>query len=605
MKNKITPLLLLSIISFTTLLAQQTNSNVSEVLSKKLSATTINSGNFINNGDFTINDSDLKVSGYISNSGNSTVNNSIITTSVSELGGLLNERGGVFNFNSGNININGTYTFGEDKISLRNNGATSKFNLGTKASIVVKTNGVLKNTGKFTIKSDATGTGSLITNGGVVNAGTFNIERHIAYTGMGTFSSPVVDANMGMFLNKTYKVYKHQEYLRQYGSPYSLVTGTSEVINKVEGYFVDYNSLISDSKITYTGVPTTGNTSFILSSTKYNEENNMYYGWNLIGNPYPSAIDLDKVFAVNNIDSIGATVYYFNGATDSWLVYNRTQPSVNSAYKIVPIGQAFFIQLKGGNADYTFTLNNSMRVESNDNINFGNSNSSAKKSVGKKELIVYPENSFTLNSTMNNNTDKAYYFWNNNATSEFDVVYDSHKLLSWNSKMPNVYFYSGDVKTALQQENGNETVAVGFKASANEQVEFSLDNPKTFTEVILEDKNEDKYIDLLKNNYTFTSTSNDNERFVLHLTEVTLATDNITAEDVKIYSAESKIYLKLNKETSNLKVDVYNTYGALVYASKLNGSKQKQVVDANLHHGVYVVKFTIGNTIITKSILIN
>ncbi|MCK5825329.1 MAG: hypothetical protein KAG96_07990, partial [Ichthyobacteriaceae bacterium] len=289
---------------------------------------------------------------------------------------------------------------------------TFNFNLFTvspKSTLRLSNTAILNVTGVFTIKSDATGTGSLITNGGVVNAGTFNIERHIAYTGMGTFSSPVVDANMGMFLNKTYKVYKHQEYLRQYGSPYSLVTGTSEVINKVEGYFVDYNSLISDSKITYTGVPTTGNTSFILSSTKYNEENNMHYGWNLIGNPYPSAIDLDKVFAVNNIDSIGATVYYFNGATDSWLVYNRTQPSVNSAYKIVPIGQAFFIQLKGGNADYTFTLNNSMRVESNDNINFGDSSSSAKKSakksVGKKELIVYPENSFTLKSTMNNNTD--------------------------------------------------------------------------------------------------------------------------------------------------------------------------------------------------------
>ncbi|HAW20692.1 MAG TPA: hypothetical protein DCX14_10960 [Flavobacteriales bacterium] len=65
-------------------------------------------------------------------------------------------------------------------------------------------------------------------------------------------------------------------------------------------------------------------------------------GWNLIANPYPSAIDWDDPSWIKlNIDS---TVYIWNTDVNQYSSYITGGASVNGGSNIIPMGQAFYVK---------------------------------------------------------------------------------------------------------------------------------------------------------------------------------------------------------------------------------------------------------------------
>jgi len=76
-------------------------------------------------------------------------------------------------------------------------------------------------------------------------------------------------------------------------------------------------------------------------------------GWNLLGNPYPSAYDFNAQYDLSsssNIANINPTVYVFSALTGGYVSYNASS-NINSGLSngIIPSGASFFIKANAAN----------------------------------------------------------------------------------------------------------------------------------------------------------------------------------------------------------------------------------------------------------------
>lgn len=88
-------------------------------------------------------------------------------------------------------------------------------------------------------------------------------------------------------------------------------------------------------------------------------------GWNLIGNPYPSAIDWNIIhdggrtgsspdFSGNNYAHLSPVIYLFDAISNSYKSYNALSNSGSLTDGIIPSGSGFFIKASSANPTLTF-----------------------------------------------------------------------------------------------------------------------------------------------------------------------------------------------------------------------------------------------------------
>ena len=209
----------------------------------------------------------------------------------------------------------------------------------------------------------------------------------------------------------------------------------------------------------------------------------------------------------------------------------------------------------------------------------------------------------------NGKTDKANYHWREEATNDFDLVYDSNKIESWGPDNPNIFFWSGDKITSLQQEPETETVKVGYSSYTQGEVELSLEHVTTFSEIILEDTyldegDEDRFTHIMVEPYTFTSTTDDRGRFVLHLNKHTLSEVEDRLENTKIYTNNSKVYLSFTDKVSVAKMIIYDLQGRQVKSIDLKNNQSSFEIETNLTGGVYILEITANGNQLNKTVLL-
>ena len=136
------------------------------------------------------------------------------------------------------------------------------------------------------------------------------------------------------------------------------------VLEPMNGYSVNFGSVSAPNTVDVSGEVNNG----ALSLTLYNNNNTYTQGLNLVGNPYPSAIDWDAAsgWTKTNIDN---ALYYFNAsATDQYGgTYSSYVNGVSSdgvASNVIPSMQGFFVHVSDGAYPVTGTLamNNSVRI---------------------------------------------------------------------------------------------------------------------------------------------------------------------------------------------------------------------------------------------------
>ena len=373
--------------------------------------------------------------------------------------------------------------------------------------------------------------------------------------------------------------------------------------------------------------------------------------WNMIGNPYPSAIDVDLFFNVNVIDiptgnppmpptgAIDGTIYLWSQNTPPSALANGSNALnfsdsdyavINGASetaggdgilpeRFIPSGQAFFVSMSNDavanletgtvhTSDVIFR--NNMRV-ANTTANsqfFKNTNSKGNAKPNKLWINL------TSDQGTFNQTAIAYV---EGATNNFDGTYfDAPKpsaivtaaILYTNIDGSNKKFaIQGKAEHSINQD---EIISLGFKTNtdASTLLTLSIDYLEgdflTGNTIYLKDNLLNTLHDLSASNYTFTSDVGEfNTRFEIVFSANALSVNDIAADANALKISElqdDQVQFSTSNNLSIKSVRIYDLLGRQLY--NLRGNRSIEVYNlSNLSSAVFIAKIELSNgAIITK-----
>jgi hypothetical protein len=445
-------------------------------------------------------------------------------------------------------------------------------------SLTVRGATILNSTDCLILKSDATGTASFIDNG-FAGTGTAKVERYLSQNAWHYTCFPVTTAQTNP-LQGLYVMY-YSEPLHHF----RYIIGLDSTLNQsMLGYGIWSDG--SNSTVNFSGSLNSGTLNIPVSRTYQGPGVTDYDGWNLVGNPYPSALDLSA--ATSGWTNVEATAYFWNGSV--YLAYPASGGyGTHSQY--APAIQGFFVHCNDASAtpstpgSGTVTVNNAARVH--------NSTGFLKSTTAITNGLI-----ITASGYANNYIDKISVHFNPDATSGYDPGYDAYKLLGLN-EAPKLYTRIGDTNVtcnSLQFDKKNMVVPMGFSCGLNGQYILKADSIGTFASNIaisLEDLKLSTTQDLrLYPSYTFTyDTLDNNNRFVLHFDNPSFGVEKIKIDNrIQIYSFGSSVYIKSTDGTV-LAGDVFisDMIGRKLYRGHLVGNTLNRITPV-IDEGYYVVK---------------
>lgn len=217
--------------------------------------------------------------------------------------------------------------------------------------------------------------------------------------------------------------------------------------------------------------------------------------YNLIGNPYPSAIDIDLFLTdASNTGVVNGTVYLWTHNTaitnnvytaNDYAKYNftggvRTSTSALSGGVLptgkIAAGQGFFIEAKTSlaNGTYSATFKDAMRISGNNSQFFRTStNSSSSISEGLERHRLWLSLSSELGAY-----NQMLVGYVEGATNEFDTLYDGKTLPVGNSV--SIYTTVGTDNLSIQGRSLpfsiDDVVPIGYTTTINGNLNINLDD---------------------------------------------------------------------------------------------------------------------------------
>jgi len=448
----------------------------------------------------------------------------------------------------------------------------------------------------LTIQSNATGTGSFVDNG-TSSIGTSIAERYIAKDNKWHFlSSPVSSqaikpAFAPTAIDNTFSIYKWDESIAITGNTWINIRTNSTTYNPLfetsfevgRGYLVAYNTSYSGSAThNYTGTLNTGDKTITIGFA-----NNHY---NLIGNPYPSAINWDETsLAANAATKLNAypPIWLWNGSVGNYGNYVSGIGGTNGATNIIAPHQGFFVEAKSGG---TFTMPNTARVHPNSQAYLKSSNIA---NLIKLKVI----------STATDYSDEMIIKF---ANSNNGVV----KWVSMKTEAPSLYSVRGNEDysiNVLDEVLLPLAVPVSFKAGINGSYTINALEINGFTlcsSIVLEDLHTNISQNLMSNPiYNFTANTTDNiNRFVLHFFTLTpnSINENINTT-TNIYSYNKDIYVNTSEKVRE--INVCNILGQQIIKQTNNNQIITKIYIDNTS-AYYIVKVITDKNVYTKKVFV-
>jgi autotransporter-associated beta strand protein len=506
---------------------------------------------------------------------------------------------------SSNISCTGILNIAAGKLkvpsanNLTVNGATT---LGTAECLV--------------LESDATGTGSFIDNGTISGTGTARIERYLdPYFVVSDWkfhflSSPVGAAQAIMpgfqtMTNTTDDFYMWNEPTNEWistklgnSAPFTWNTdfGTGNgAFVAGKGYLVAYPSSVTKN---FVGKPYTSTGGLTMTCTNtYAPGTDISPGWNLLGNPFPSAIDWDLVSKGSGMD--GALYYYDNGPPRYRYYVALTGGignALNGGSRYIPAMQGFMVHAKTTGTK-TITMDNGDRVHQGMDTYYKNAQ--------------LTDNVLNISVEGNNSRDDARVCFYDQATTNFDGDFDAYKIFSYSTSIPELYSVTPDntnvsINTLpLSQMYG--TVQLGFIPGTAGNFTFTADGISNFPPTMyikLEDKKTGTIQKLNDNpSYAFTSSTTDNtDRFVLHFQDATSVDDVTGTSDYSVYVDGGIINVLALKPSSGL-VKVSDMAGREVATASMIPNRTTRI-DMHGQSGIYIVSVLTNKGISNKKLVV-
>ncbi|MCF8366064.1 MAG: hypothetical protein K9H16_09795 [Bacteroidales bacterium] len=434
--------------------------------------------------------------------------------------------------------------------------------IGENGSLTV--DGLLSNasgSGGLIIESTATGTGSLISSTASVPA---TVQRYIAGSpAWHLVSSPVSNATAEAFSGH------YLQFFTEATAVWTDIVEPTANLTPAKGY-----SLWSgEETYTFEGNLNAGNQS-IATTQIYEDPNETYYGWNLVGNPYPSSINWAQ------LDDTWGAVYYYTGTT--YATWNNGAQTNNGTQYVAP-GQGFFISSDGSN----FQLTDAHRTHE------GTSN------YFKNETAI--SDMLRLQVSNNQGSDEVCIRQQAEATDNFDRPFDAWKIRTGNAETAQLYTLSGSGILSIDTRPECTEIQLGFSCSLNGLFTFSLAEIHDFTSALIEDTKTGKRHNLLNGSYDFNWKTGDSEtRFKLHLNAVGIQENQLSESNILIYAANNQIVIK---GAENGEMIVLDVMGRIVLRQEISG-KGIITIPVNLLTGVYVVMIATAFETKTEKVLI-
>ncbi|MFU8844606.1 MAG: cohesin domain-containing protein, partial [Bacteroidales bacterium] len=358
-------------------------------------------------------------------------------------------------FKTGNWTQGVPYNFGDAIIPLvdpnpypviEGNAICRDADIASGASLTIQATGTLSvlgdisNDGELIIKSSATGTGSLIHSTPGVNA---KVERYLTSSLWHYTSIPVSNAMSFVFLDIYLRTFDEPTYT---WNPWIIPTNIP--LEVMLGYAA-WVAGTTPATVTYSGLLNTGSQS--ISVTRNSSLDNP--GWNLVGNPFPSALDWDAASGWDK-SSVDNTIYFYRGNSGQsnykyYIGAGGGTPSVgvNEGTNQIPAMQGFFIQATG---DGVLSVNNNARIHSSQEF--------WKKTETNDIPII------RLKAELNGLADETVVRFFPGASLNFDNDKDAYKLFG--NGHPQIYSITPDqtelAVSTLPDYNDETMVPVGF-----------------------------------------------------------------------------------------------------------------------------------------------
>lgn len=330
---------------------------------------------------------------------------------------------------------------------------------------------------------------------------------------------------------------------------------------------------------------------------------------NLVGNPYPSAIDADLLYAANNTVLQGNMFFWTHNTpitannynANDYATYNATggagtaaspNPGVNPSVPTgnIAAGQGFFVQ---GLASGTLFFNNTMRLTGLNNLFYRSSNAASLPTVQKHRIW--------LNIINDQEAYKQMLIgYVQGATNEIDNAFDAE--ITETGNVVSLYSINTDKKLTIQGRalpfDTNDEVPVGFRTTVPGSYSIELENFDGLFEdgqdIYLEDKLLNVIHNLKESNYTFTTEAGTfEERFEVQFVNETLGVNNpnVVSNAIIVYKNSETIFINSSNFTMT-NVKLFDVRGSLIAEKKDVNASEVSFANLNVANQMLLVQIT-------------
>ncbi|MBE9575094.1 LamG-like jellyroll fold domain-containing protein [Flavobacterium proteolyticum] len=362
---------------------------------------------------------------------------------------------------------------------------------------------------------------------------------------------------------------------------------------------------------------------------------------NLVGNPYPSALDANE-FIGDNLNSITGTLYFWEHyASNNTHVLSGYQggyaarnlvggvPPVSPALisglgsstripgRYIPVAQGYFV--KGNSNGGQITFQNSQRkfvkeTSTSSNEMFRNNNEKTNPQNSNEEEIPDNYTRLRLGYTGSTNFHRQLLigFMNENANDEYNLGYDGEII---DLQPDDVYFQTGNYKLVIQGVGyfySNAIYPLTVKSSQSGTVTFMIDGLENFDlnqPIYIHDNTNDSYNDIRTSNFTVVLPAGEiNDRFSLRFSNQTLSNNEFeNSQNMVFFNSESHQLEIINpKNTEIEEATLFSILGQKINNWKVNSSENNIKLSVkNVANGIYIVKIkTNDNKYLSQKIII-
>lgn len=440
------------------------------------------------------------------------------------------------------------------------------------------------NSGTIKLLSDASGTATLIGN----IEGNAEVQQYLTGNGRNWWylASPLSVASSSVFSGDQIGKYV-EDYLNDndgntnapyYTSPFS----TPETLVPGRGYIIKRASTDA-ATYTFTG-GTLNNGDVTITPTRTGNEA-AKRGFNLVGNPYPSYIDWNAVYASlplnhNMRNAIWFRTYDIEKSAMVFHTYGDGDAVPEITSPLIAPMQAFWVKVAADGSNGALTFKNAHRSH------YATSANPLK--------VKAAENRPRLRMVISNgtNTDETLIVGKSYASNTLDS-YDIEKMSADNIAIPEIYSVVGSEELVINSLNtltGGISISLGFRTGQSGTFNLQATQLENIdAKVILVDKLTSTETELKAGTaYTFTSdatTTTDRFSLVLRTPGVVTGVDN-AASNLKVSATQGSIVIC--GTTPGSTVRVFNTVGQQLTSATATGSRTE--LHRDFTPGIYLVK---------------